>query len=68
MANRAGKKLIKNVAKTMGKGAAEKNSFTPNQLAGVIKTGTSMGVRSKSMSKAVVKGVKQGNKAKKSGK
>lgn len=64
MATRKSKKVIKAVAKTMGKAAASNNSFTPNQLSGVIKTGTKMGFSQKAMNKAVFKGVKQGNKAK----
>lgn len=62
MANRKGRKVIKAVAKKMGQEAASNNSFTPNQLSGVVRTGTKMGVSQKSMTKAVFKGVKQGNK------
>jgi hypothetical protein len=64
MANRAGKKLIKATAKTMAKGAAQKNSFTPADLSSVFKKGTDMGVSKRAMGKALTKGAKQGNKAK----
>jgi hypothetical protein len=59
MANRAGKKLIKATARTMANQATSKGTFTGDQLKGVVKTGTSMGVSKKSMQKAVAKGSKQ---------
>jgi hypothetical protein len=69
MANRAGKKLIKATARTIAKGAASgKSSFTPADVSGAFRAGTDMGVSRRAMGRAVTKGVKQGNKAKKSGK
>lgn len=65
MANRAGKKLIKATARTIAKGAASGKSFTPADVSGAFKAGTDMGVSRRAMGRAVTKGVKQGNKAKK---
>jgi len=56
---------MKATAKTMAKGAAEKNSFTPADLGSVYRKGTEMGISKRAMGKAITKGVKQGNKAKK---
>ena len=63
MANKAGKKLIKNVAKVIAKKTVSDNSFSLNDINGAFKTGVSMGVSKRAMGKAINKGVKQGAKS-----
>jgi len=63
-ASRPARKLIRNVAKKMASDAAEKNTFSPYQLGQVYNKGMSMGVSERKMGNAIIKGVKQGNKAK----
>ena len=62
MANTAGKKVIKAAAKVIAKGAVKDGSFSQKDVSGIVKKGTSVGISSRAMNKAVLKGTKQGNK------